>query len=74
MNELTDNEISFAFEKLSIDYEGNNTVKNNEKTNSMFSQMKSKILATIDTLRNKKRPDTKSIFEYLEKKGKLNSN
>ena len=51
MNELTDNEISFAFEKLSIDYEGNNTVKNNEKTNSLFSQMKSKILATIDTLR-----------------------
>ena len=69
MNELTDNEISFASEKLSIDYEGNNTVKNNEKTNSMFSQMKRKILATIDTLlNNKKRPDTKSKFEYLEKK------
>ena len=34
--------------------------------------MKSKILATIDTLRNnKKRPDTKSIFEYLEKKENL---
>ena len=72
INELTDNEISFAFKKVSIDYEGNNTVKNNEKTNSMFSQMKSKILATIDTLRNnKRRPDTKSIFEYLEKKENL---
>ena len=47
-------------------------MKNNEKTNSMFSQMKSKILATIDTLHNnKKRPDTKSIFEYLEKEENL---
>ena len=72
MNELTDNEISFAFKKVSIDYEGNNTVKNNEKTNSLLSQMKSKILATIDTLcNNKRRPDTKSIFEYLEKKENL---
>ena len=69
MNELTDNEISFAFEKLSIDYEGNNTVKNNEKTNSMFSQMKSKIPATIDTLRtNKKRPDTNPYSNILKKR------
>ena len=62
MTQSDDNEISFAFERLSLDPEPN------DKNKSKFTLTK-KVFKTIDILRNKKkkRPDTKSIYELIKK-------
>ena len=62
MTQSNDNEISFAFERLSLDSEPN------DKNKSKFTLTK-KVFEAIDILRNKKkkRPDTKSIYELIKK-------
>ena len=62
MTQSDDNEISFAFERLSLDPEPN------DKNKSKFTLTK-KVFEAIDILRNKKkkRPDTKSIYELIKK-------
>ena len=62
MTQSDDNEISFAFERLSLDPEPN------DKNKSKFTHTK-KVFEAIDILRNKikKRPDTKSINELIKK-------
>ena len=62
MTQSDDNEISFAFERLSLDPEPN------DKNKSKFTLTK-KIFEVIDILRNEKmkRPDTKSIYELIKK-------
>ena len=62
MTQSDNNEISFAFERLSLDPEPN------DKNKSKFTLTK-KVFETIDTLRNKKkkRPGTKLIYELIKK-------
>ena len=62
MTQSDNNEISFAFERLSLDPEPN------DKNKSKFTLTK-KVFETIDILRNKKkkRPGTKSIYELIKK-------
>ena len=61
MTQSDDNEISFAFETLSLDPE------TNDKNKSKFTLTK-KVFEAIDILRNKKkkRPDTKPIYELIK--------
>ena len=62
MTQSDDNEISFAFERLSLDPEPN------DKKKSKFTFTKEAFEA-IDIQRNKKkkRPDTKSFYELIKK-------
>ena len=62
MTQSNDNEISFAFERLSLDSEPN------DKNKSKFTLTK-KVFEAIDILRNKKKkcPDMKSIYELIKK-------
>ena len=60
MTQSEDNEISFAFQRLSLDPEPN------DQNKSKFTFTK-KVFEAIDILRKKKkkRPDTKSICELI---------
>ena len=64
--ELSDKEISIAFDKLKITPEMESSIK--ENSNNLDNGMKIMILDSIDKLwGKKKRPDTDSIFDFLSK-------
>ena len=63
--EATEKDISIAFEKLAITPNGGDHCKT---PRTIFSHFKSKILAVIDEIRQKKRrPDIDAIYEHIMK-------
>ena len=63
--ETAEKEISIAFEKLAITSNGGDHCKT---PTTIFSHFKSKILAAIDEIREKKRrPDIDAIYEHIMK-------
>ena len=63
--ETTEKDISIAFEKLAITSNGGDHCKT---PTTIFSHFKSKILAAIDEIRQKKRrPDSDAIYEHIMK-------
>ena len=66
MQQSTERDISIAFQRLSITPE---TWKHGNELIELTTPFKTKIYTAIEILRKekKKRPDTKSIFEYLKK-------
>ena len=66
MKQSTERDISVAFQRLSITPE---TRKRGNELKELTTPVKSKIFTTIEILGKKKtkRPDTKSIFDYLKK-------
>ena len=63
--EATEKDISIAFEKLAITSNGGDYCKT---PTTIFSHFKSKILAAIDEIRQKKRrPDSDAIYEHIIK-------
>ena len=70
--ETTEKDISIAFKKLAITSNGGNHCK---IPTTIFSNFKSKILAAIDKIREKKRrPDIDTIYEYIMKSQASNAN
>ena len=67
MSKSDDNDISFAFERLSLCTDAN---KNASHTNVLTEN----IFQATDIIRNKKRkrPDTKSLFEFIKKNDNSN--
>ena len=67
MSKSDDNDISFAFERLSLCTDAN---ENASHTNALTEN----IFQAIDIIRNKKRkrPDTKSLFEFIKKNDNSN--
>ena len=64
--ELSDKEISIAFDKLKITPESESSIK--ENSNNIDNGIKTMILNRIDKLRGKKKcPDIDSIFDFLSK-------
>ena len=64
MMQSDDNEISFAFERLSLDF--GSKLQNKEILKGTLTK---NVLEAIDTLKNKKKkcPDTKSILELIKR-------
>ena len=63
--EATEKDISIAFEKLAITSNGGDHC---QTPTTIFSHSKSKILAAIDEIRQKKRcPDIDAIYEHIMK-------
>ena len=64
--ELSDKEISNAFDKLKITPKRESSIK--ENSDNVDNGIKSMILGSIDKLRGKKKlPDIDSIFDFLSK-------
>ena len=64
--ELSDKEISIAFDKLKKTPKSESSIK--ENSNNVDNGIKTMILDRIDKLRGKKkRPDIDSIFDFLSK-------
>ena len=70
MQQSTEKDISVAFQRLSITPE---TRKHGNELKKLTTPFKTKIYTAIEILRKekKKRPDTKSIFEYLKKNDEI---
>ena len=70
MQQSTERDISVAFQRLSITPE---TRKHGNELKELTTPFKTKIYTAIEILRKekKKRPDTKSIFEYLKKNDEI---
>ena len=70
MQQSTKRDISVAFQRLSITPE---TRKYGNELKELTTPFKTKIYTAIEILRKekKKRPDTKSIFEYLKKNDEI---
>ena len=73
MQQSTEKDISVAFQRLSITPE---TRKHENELKTLTSPFKTKIYTAIEILpkQKRKRPDTKSIFEYLKGRGVSQSN
>ena len=72
MQKSAEREISVAFQRLSITPE---TRKHGNEIKESTTPFQHKIFTTIEILlKEKKRPDTKSIFEYLRKKSETLKN
>ena len=70
MHKSTEKDISVAFQRLSIIPE---TRKHGNELKELTTPFKTKVFTAIEILRKekKKRPDTKSTFEYLKRNEKL---
>ena len=70
MQPSTERDISVAFQRLSITPE---TRKHENELKELTSPFKTNIYTAIEILRKekRKRPDTKSIFEYLKKNDEI---
>ena len=66
MQQLTERGISITFQRLPVTPE---TRKHGNELKELTTPFKTKIYTAIEILRKekKKRPDTKSIFEYLKR-------
>ena len=72
MQQLTERDISVAFQRLSITPE---TRKPGNKLKEFPTPFKTKIYTAIKILckEKKKHPDTKSIFDYIKKNDEITS-